>query len=223
MNVSKTWNDADNADGIRPGSIRVTLLADGEARETVTLNEGNGWSARIDGLAKNNANGNAAVYTWREQTVPGYVSVINRDGYSTVITNTHQRELTALTVQKIWDDNNNEERTRPERIVMTLSNGQTAVLDDSNNWTATIDNLPVYDHGEKIAYTWTEQEVIGYILADVKTTGTLTVFTNTLWKRPENSEGKKPKLPGKPTEFIDEYDTPLGVAVTINHVGDCFD
>ena len=29
--------------------------------------------------------------------------------------------------------------------------------------------------------------------------------------------------PGKPTQVLEDYETPLGVEVIINHVGDCFD
>ena len=56
------------------------------------------------------------------------------------------------------------------------------------------------------------------------TTENVTVFTNKLWSRPDSpNEGKTPKLAGDSTIFIDEYETPLGVDVIINHVGDCFD
>ena len=89
---------------------------------------------------------------------------------------------------------------------------------------ATITDLPVYYNGVKIEYTWTEQQVIGYTQTDVTTTGDLTVFTNALWERPPLEEGKKaPKLAGETLMIFEEYDTPLGVEVTINHVGDCFD
>ena len=45
--------------------------------------------------------------------------------------------------------------------------------------------------------------------------GNLTILTNTLRRTP----GK----PGEPYLIIEEYGTPLGVEVIINHVGDCFD
>ena len=53
--------------------------------------------------------------------------------------------------------------------------------------------------------------------------GGVTTFTNEIRTRTEEPEkGKKPKTPGD-TVTIDDYDTPLGVYVVINHVGDCFD
>lgn len=40
---------------------------------------------------------------------------------------------------------------------------------------------------------------------------------------PLEEDQPKPKVPGKVAFIIDEYDTPLGVEIMINHVGDCFD
>jgi len=78
--------------------------------------------------------------------------------------------------------------------------------------------------GEKVTYTWTEQSVLSYTLSNVEVKAGVTTFTNRLWERPEEpTQGKKPKNPGNPVITIDEYDTPLGVDVIINHVGDCFD
>ena len=50
------------------------------------------------------------------------------------------------------------------------------------------------------------------------------VFTNALWTRPDTpTAGRTPKTTGETWYVFEEYDTPLGVEVTINHVGDCFD
>ncbi|MBQ1306207.1 MAG: Cna B-type domain-containing protein, partial [Erysipelotrichales bacterium] len=39
MPVKKVWDDEDNADGFRPESITVHLLADGEEVDAVKLSE----------------------------------------------------------------------------------------------------------------------------------------------------------------------------------------
>jgi uncharacterized protein YqeY len=45
VTVTKVWNDSDDQDGIRPKSVRVKLLADGEETgKTLALSEDNGWS-----------------------------------------------------------------------------------------------------------------------------------------------------------------------------------
>ena len=107
---------------------------------------------------------------------------------------------------------------------MKLSNGMIVILNAKNKWTATIDDLPTVVNGQPVTYTWTEQTVLGYDLTSVVTEGNTTTFTNTVWKRPETppGTGKKPKTPGT-LEELPDYETPLGVEVIINHVGDCFD
>ena len=107
---------------------------------------------------------------------------------------------------------------------MTLSNGMTVLLDANHNWTATIDNLPTRVNGQPVTYTWTEQKVLNYNLVSTVTEGNLTTFTNQVWTRPTTNTtgGGTPKRTGEIVTF-EEYDTPLGVELIINHVGDCFD
>ncbi len=65
---------------------------------------------------------------------------------------------------------------------------------------------------------------IGYVQLSAETNGNTTIFTNGLYQRPEvEDEEEKPKVPGETLYIFDEYETPLGVEVMINHVGDCFD
>ena len=215
----------DNVDGSRPDRLQVTLLADGNVKMTIALNKGNDWQMEITGLPVNNAQGNEIVYSWKEEDVPGYTSSKEIQGNETIFINTHVPELVSVSVRKIWDDNNNAAGKRPEQIVMHLNNGRSVTLNRKNNWTGIIKDLPATYEGRKIEYTWTEPEVLGYNKPTVETTGSMTVFTNSLWTRTDEKpkHGKKPPLPGDTTEKLDDYKTPLGVNVLINHVGDCFD
>jgi hypothetical protein len=78
--------------------------------------------------------------------------------------------------------------------------------------------------GEPAQYAWSEQSVISYSLKNVKEENNTMVFTNVLWDRPDTpTGGRKPKTTGDTWLIFEEYDTPLGVEVVINHVGDCFD
>ena len=43
VNVTKVWDDDNNRDGVRPVSVVVNLLADGEINQTVVLDAGTGW------------------------------------------------------------------------------------------------------------------------------------------------------------------------------------
>ena len=218
--VIKTWNDNGNRDGNRPESVTVHLFADGEEIASAQLNEANGWKTTFTGLQRLREDKEKIVYTITEDPVEWYTAEIN--GYN--IRNNYKPELTSVTVRKEWNDNNNAAGGRPKSIVMTLSNGMTVTLSDENGWTATIENLPTRVDGKPVTYTWTEQKILNYTKTGEVTEGNVTIFTNTYWTRPPENPGKKtPKTPGSSVITFEEYQTPLGMEVIINHVGDCFD
>ena len=68
-------------------------------------------------------------------------------------------------------------------------------------------------------------EVLGYTLAKTTVAGSVTIFVNELHGKGDPPEGKHiPKnRRGNQYLIIQDYGTPLGVEVPINHVGDCFD
>lgn len=82
MTVEKVWKN-DTAD-VRPDSVEVTLLRDGEAFETVELTEQGGWKYTWPALDP--------AYTWSvgETSVPeGYQSAVSGSGAAWTITNTY--------------------------------------------------------------------------------------------------------------------------------------
>ena len=81
---AKTWNDNNNQDGIRPSSITVNLLANGQQVASKTVSASDNWQYSFDNLAAY-ANGQKITYTVTEDAVAGYTSTV--DGYN--ITNTH--------------------------------------------------------------------------------------------------------------------------------------
>ncbi len=81
---TKTWNDNNNQDGIRPSSITVNLLANGRQVASKTVSASDNWQYSFDNLAAY-ANGQKITYTVTEDAVAGYTSTV--DGYN--ITNTH--------------------------------------------------------------------------------------------------------------------------------------
>ena len=219
--VTKTWNDNNNKDGNRPGAVTVRLLADGQEVANAQLSEANGWKTVFTGLPRMTDEKVKINYTITEDPVEWYEAEIH--GFN--IRNNYKPVLTSVTVRKLWNDNNDAKKLRPTSIAMTLSNGMSVVLSAQNHWTATIDNLPTKVNGQPVTYTWTEQQVLNYNLTDMVTENNVTTFTNTIWTRPEppTTGGRKPKTPGETVEVFEEYETPLGVEVMINHVGDCFD
>jgi len=216
--VTKIWIDNDNAAGMRPNAITVHLFAGGTEVEARTLSAANGWTYTFTDLPAYNEDRLPIAYSVTEDAVPNYTTEVN--GF--IITNTYQEELMSVAVQKVWDDNNDALGLRPASITMTLNNGMRVVLNAANNWTAVITGLPAIVNGQPAVYTWTEQEVAGYVQAGAVTAGSVTVFTNTIFETPPR-ENDTPPRPGTPTYVFEDYETPLGIEVEINHVGDCFD
>ena len=218
--VEKVWvGDNDNADGNRPESITVRLYAGGQEIKVVKLTAKNGWKYHFGELPKF-VDGKPIHYSVKEDPVEGYATEIH--GFT--IYNKYQPEMTQVTVRKVWNDENNKQNKRPTSIWMKLSNGMAVMLNEANGWTATIAGLPTKVNGKPAEYTWTEQTILGYELESKIEEGNVTIFTNKLWTRPDApSKGGKPKTAGDTWYVFEEYDTPLGVEVIINHVGDCFD
>ena len=104
-------------------------------------------------------------YSWEEKEVPGGYTMTGTtvEGLTTTITNKHTPEVIALTVTKVWDDNNDENGARPENITVTLMlNGdgiKTVELSEKNNWTYTFEDLNKYDSGDEIEYTVDENDL----------------------------------------------------------------
>lgn len=93
MTVLKLWADQNNELGIRPESIIIALLANGEVVEEVVLDERNGWTYTWVDLYQY-ADGQQIVYTVQEMTndenyIVSYDQAIGESGEDVwVITNT---------------------------------------------------------------------------------------------------------------------------------------
>ncbi len=79
---------------------------------------------------------------------------------------------TQVTVEKIWDDDDDFEGARPENITIRLfANGEEVavqVVTAEDGWTYTFENLPIYANDEVIVYTVTEDAVEGYEMIELR-------------------------------------------------------
>ena len=204
---TKTWNDNSDQDGIRPTSITVNLLANGEkVRDQKVTPDGNGkWNYKFEKLPEYNENGKIT-YTVTETQVEGYTTTY--DDYN--IVNSYTPGETSATITKLWSDADNQDGIRPASITVTLlANGKetdtTVTLKPDNNWTETVTGLPEKENGEFITYTWKEPEVDGYKLTKTDKNGTVTTLTNThisetteingtkTWDDADNQDGIRPE------------------------------
>ncbi|UUX33567.1 Cna B-type domain-containing protein [Fundicoccus culcitae] len=159
LSGEKTWDDMDNQDGVRPESITVNLLANGEIIETLEVSEATGWAYAFADLPEFKE-GVAIVYTIAEDAVEGYTPII--EGMN--ITNERTPHETSISVNKVWVDNNDAEGNRPESIEVQLladgeASGDVVILNAENDWAYTWTGLALKDAGELIVYSVMEVEV----------------------------------------------------------------
>lgn len=91
VEVTGRWEDDDNRDGTRPGSVIVTLFANGnETGRTVTLSEENDWSGTFDDLPvyTDCVRQSYSIVEGRLEGYTGLISGSDAEGY--MITNTHE-------------------------------------------------------------------------------------------------------------------------------------
>lgn len=159
----KTWNDADNQDGIRPTSVHIYVKNGDTVVAETDATEKNGWKYSVKGLPKYE-HGKKITYTVEEASVEGYQTQVN----GTKITNVHEPEQISISGIKTWNDEQNN-TLRPESIVVRLMEGskeitrQTVSADDDGNWSYTFSNLPKYRSGNAISYHVEEEIVDGYV------------------------------------------------------------
>lgn len=177
----KVWLDGENQDGKRPAEITIRLRANGEEVDEARMTEADGWSWKFSGKPKYDPNGDVITYTVSEDPVEGYAATI---AGNTVI----NVQLTSIPVTKNWEDGEDKEGVRPQKITVTLKrDGQEILsveLNAENGWTHTFDNLPKYDADNKaIAYTVEETPVTGYSTEITGNAEAGYTITNTLMDR----------------------------------------
>ena len=160
VTVKKVWDDAKNQDGLRPTTITVHLLANGEKVQTATVSgEGETWSHTFTNLPVYK-NGQKIIYTVTEDTLANYTATSD----VTTITNTYKPGKTSLTVTKKWDDAENQDGLRPKTIKVQLyadgqKLGKEVELSEDNKWSYTFSDLDEKKDGKTIQYTVKETKV----------------------------------------------------------------
>ena len=209
----KIWNDNNNQDGKRPTSIKVKLykkVGDKEKEEVTTQEvkadkDGN-WKYKFDNLPKYEG-GKLIEYSVKEVAVEGYTTEIKDFN----ITNKHVPEKTSVEGIKTWDDANNQDGKRPEKITVELYKKvgdkqpekvttQEVKADKDGNWKYKFDNLPKYEGGKLIEYSVKEVAVEGYTteIKDFNITNKhvpekTSVEGIKTWDDANNQDGKRPE------------------------------
>ena len=176
---TKTWIDQNNYDGLRPDSITLQIKNGDVLVKEIKVKESDNWNWSAE-LPKYDDNMNEIQYIVSEKKVEGYESTVN--GYD--VTNTHTVTPLIIPVAKVWNDNNNQDGMRPNKVIVHLyanskDTNKTIELSEANQWHGSFENLDQYEKGQKIVYTVVEDEVKGYQVGITGSQDTSYTLTNT--------------------------------------------
>ena len=178
--LTKTWDDNDNAAGLRPKELNVTV--DGVSY-TLTSNEN--WTKEVTILKKKTAPGNASENEPENYELVG--TSINQETNGVEVSFKNKLKSKSITVSKAWNDENVNDRPKSVRFVLMYSkDGGTSwtkydeysITEEDNNgtnWTKVINNLPS-------AFTYKVVEISQYdnYSSTVTSSGDTFTITNTL-------------------------------------------
>ena len=200
---TKTWNDNNDQEGIRPTSITVNLFANGEkVKDQKVTPDGNGnWNYKFEKLPEYNENGKIT-YTVTEDAVEGYTTELDGNNFI----NTHVPETTEISGTKTWNDAEDQDGKRPESItVKLLANGeevnsQTVTAGEDGSWNYSFTNLPKFANGQEITYTVSETPVKDYTttyddndIINSYTPGQTSATITKIWADADNQDGIRPE------------------------------
>lgn len=185
----KIWDDNHNAAGKRPSQIMISARKDG-TEKTYILSKENDWRLETDIPV-------AEMKEWelREEVPEGYES----DGISTdekkgvfTVTNKIKDRRCNLQVEKKWEDEDNQDDIRPDKIKVYLyQNGipyRETILQEENNWKdeKNFENLPAEDEkGRAYVYEFREEQT--ELINGNKETGYLPLYTEEETEKEERS------------------------------------
>ena len=238
LEVTKIWNDNNNRAGKRPEKVTLVLTGKNARGEVITeekkitltsenkvgedITEENVWKGTITGLPKYDLNADIINYELSEENLNNIFYTtenVTIDQQTKTVTNRFEvpDDKVEITVNKKWDDNNNELERRPEEVTLYLS-GNNKEYDiklteanktaDESIWSGTISNLPKYDvNGDEITYTLDERPIANefYTKTGIDQTAktvinkfgipteTIQVPVTKIWEDSNNKAGKRPE------------------------------
>jgi len=137
IRIKKIWNDNEDAENTRPGSITVYLMQDENVIKNIELNADNGWETEIDGLEAFKEDGKTEYkYSVNEENISGYESDVVESEEADVagdgnkvkvftITNT-KTETGSIKVSKTVEGNG-ADRSKAFKFKIELKNGDNPV------------------------------------------------------------------------------------------------
>ncbi len=191
LSVKVTWSDSNNKYKIRPESVNVDLLRDGETVESATLDASNHWTTYWKEMPKKDENGEDYIYTVAQSNLPeAYTEAVSGTKNFTITNKLSTEAVTAakeaaaaaekasktaaakaakyaVTGKVSWEDNDNAGGQRPEFVIVHLFAGEKEIAalpaSEETKWEYDFLQVPKYDeNGDIISYKLTEDPVAGY-------------------------------------------------------------
>ena len=228
IRIKKIWNDNEDSENTRPGSITVYLMQDENVIKNIELNADNGWEAEVDGLEMFREDGKSEYkYSVNEENVSGYESDVVEseeadaagDGSKVkvfTITNT-KTETGSMKVSKTVEGNG-ADRSKAFKFKIELKNGGNPVsgvypLDGTaGSKTGTI----VFDENGKASFELSDGESIVITGLPVGADYTVTENTYKDYKPSDNGTYSGQVETGKTSEVsvVNTYDEKYDISVS---------
>ena len=217
--VRIVWKDADNTDKLRPSSVKLVVVKEGE-NQNLVLTDTQRWIGAVSGvedikpdegsLVPSNV-GDPQLHTYGIDEPGHYKCVvdINVSGYTLTFYHTPQVMISGLATIA-WEDDDGSARPNEVKIHLLIDGidqGATTVSSD-NGWKHGFGEspdyaLPLYMNGEKVEYRIIEEDVAGYSIAidGFSITNTRSAIGQTSgevmgsveWNDAENMRGSRPE------------------------------
>ncbi|MCD8378099.1 MAG: Cna B-type domain-containing protein [Candidatus Gastranaerophilales bacterium] len=189
--ITLVWDDNDNAQGLRPETVYITInsgtnsewtteLLQDEPTEITSGNVGlgvvkltdvSGYTHTLEMISENQY---TATYTLTQTTTDddeedneNNTSTAVREVITINLTNTIYNYTVSVIGTKTWDDNDDEQGIRPDEITVYLyangePTGDSYTLSEATDWEYEFTGLPKYEDGEAISYSIKEDVPDGY-------------------------------------------------------------
>ena len=181
ISVEKKWEDVNNQDGKRPTEIKVQLYRNNEEYgDSIALNSDNNWKYKWDNLLKDyeytvkELNGNNIKVENGSKYDENYTATYVVEENNTTITNTYTPGKVVKIVEKKWNDNGNSDKLRPDQVTVQLyadgeAYGEEVILNESNSWKHTWNDLDEKKDGRDIVYIVKEIKIGDTLVNEDKT------------------------------------------------------
>ena len=196
---TKTWDDGDDQDGIRPDEITIYLLIGDTVIDSKTVTAEDEWKWSFEDVDRYK-DGEEIAYSISEKPVEGYETEVT--GFN--VKNTHVPETVTIEGTKTWEHLRNSPELSPDSITVRLKADGSEVaaktVTANDDWSWTFEDLPKYKAGEEIVYTITEDtvpdytpSVDGFNITNTYTPGKTQVTVTKVWDDGNDKDGIRPQ------------------------------